>query len=136
MRGPISASFAIAPAPAKAHNAAATTGPNMIDAYAMVVDAFMPLFTRHSQGGGSLPSQGSALPLSREGSVEVSSLRRVDETYEVRTWNPSDEAAHLAIANRRGTIVNLVGDRIEGWAQSFDIGPHKIVTAQIDESTR
>jgi alpha-mannosidase len=55
----------------------------------------LPLLEVEAPGGGSLPSTGSLLEVS---GAEVSAIRKVDGTVEVRVWNPSSAARTATVA--------------------------------------
>ena len=99
------------------------------DPYALVDDAFLPLEALACEGGGDRPPTGAALTV--EG-AEVSSVRREGGALEVRVFNPSAEAATVAVSGRSGWLVDLRGRPLEPFAGSFALRPWGIATARLD----
>jgi alpha-mannosidase len=99
------------------------------DPYALAEDAWLPLEVLDAPGGGDLGDTGSLLEVS---GAQVSSLRRVGGLLELRVFNPSDEPAHVALAGRRGWLVDLRGEALEPFADGFALRPWGIATARLE----
>ena len=98
------------------------------DPYRLVEDAFLPLQVVVAAGGGAGPPSGSALAV--EG-AQVSSLRRVGGSLEVRVFNPAPEPTTVRLPGRRGWLVDLRGRPLEPFADGFALGPWRIATARL-----
>ncbi|HTT86747.1 MAG TPA: hypothetical protein VMF60_05240, partial [Acidimicrobiales bacterium] len=100
------------------------------DPYAMVDDAFLPLDVVHAPGGGSRPTEGSALEI--EG-AEVSALRRETGLLELRVFNPTDAPTTVRLGSRSGWLVDLRGRSLVAFDGSFELPPWGIATAHLRE---
>lgn len=98
------------------------------DPYALVDDAFLPLLVVTADGGGSRPPAGAALSV--EG-AEVSALRRVGGTLELRVFNPSPSPTSVRLDGRTGWLVDLRGHPLAPFDGSFDLGPWAVATARL-----
>jgi hypothetical protein len=104
-----------------------------VDPYAMVDDAFVPLAVVAAEGGGSRPSQGSALSV--EG-AEVSALRRAPGgSLELRVFNPSPTAASVEVHGHSGWLVDLRGRPLRPFDGRFELGPWAFATARFSPPT-
>ncbi len=100
------------------------------DPYALVDDVFLPLEVVHSGGGGTRSASGSAL---RIDGAEVSAIRRVAGSLEVRVFNPSDHETTVSLPSRAGWIVDLRGRPIAPFEGSFTLRASGIATLRITE---
>ncbi len=103
-----------------------------VDPYALVDDAFLPLFVVTSTGpaaSSSRPPRGAALSI--EG-AEVSAVRRMAGGLEVRVFNPSAAPTTVRLEGCRGWLVDLRGRPLQPFDGSFDLGPWRIATARLD----
>jgi hypothetical protein len=100
------------------------------DPYDLVDDAFVPLWTAVSAGGGTRAAEGQELSV--EG-ARVSALRRAPGGLEVRVFNPSSSSTEVRIAGRRGWLVDLRGRPLEPFEGGFPLAPWRIATARIDD---
>jgi hypothetical protein len=96
------------------------------DPYALVDDLSLPLRVVVAPGGGERGATGSELDVK---GAEVSALRRVGGSLEVRVFNPSDAATRVQLAGRSGWLVDLRGAPIEPFDGGFDLRPWGIATA-------
>ena len=113
----------------------ATDAGGVVDPYALVDDAFLPL--RSVAGGGSAtgarPPAGSALTVS---GAEVSAVRRTPGgQLEIRLFNPTGDPAVALLPGRRGWVVDLRGRPEHPFEERVDLRPWQIVTLQLDPST-
>ena len=97
-----------------------------VDPYELVDDAFLPLELADADGAGSSPAAGTALDIT---GAEVSSVRRIDGVLEVRVFNPSGSATEVRLPGRSGSLVDLRGRVVAGFAGRFPLGPWAIATA-------
>jgi len=100
-----------------------------VDPWALTDDAWVPLLTVSSAGGGRLPESGSHLQVD---GAEVSSLRRVSGALELRVFNPSDTPTRVGLDGRSGWLVDLLGRPVERWQGGFALRPWGIATARLD----
>jgi mannosylglycerate hydrolase len=100
------------------------------DPYALVDDAFLPLELVHAPGGGTRPSEGSAL---RVEGAEVSAVRREAGALEVRVFNPTDSETTVTLPSRSGWLVDLRGRPIASFEGSFQLKAFGIATLRITE---
>ena len=91
--------------------------------------AWLPLHVVPSSGDGRLGPAGSRLTVR---GVEVSALHRVDGAIELRVFNPSDRATMVEVPGRSGRLVDLRGQLLETWHESFGLRPWGIATARLD----
>lgn len=101
------------------------------DPWALVDDAFLPLEVVAAAGLGNAPDVGSALTVH---GAEVSSVTRQGGCLEVRVFNPSAEGTKVTIAGRRGRLVDLRGEPLAHFDESFDLTPWAFTTAILDDS--
>jgi hypothetical protein len=116
------------------------------DGYALADEAFTDLAVAPCPGGGQLPPEASLLSVT---GAEVSAVRRVGgDTLEVRVFNPNSATATVEIragstgdddpaslpAPRRGQLVDLRGRHIADFEGSFELAPHRIATAWLEET--
>ncbi len=99
-----------------------------IDPYAMVDDAFLPLESIYSLGGGKRARFGTELEVS---GAEVSCIRRSGSAIEVRVFNPKAQDATVHIPNASGWLVDLTGRPLDPFRGAFTLGPWAIATARI-----
>jgi hypothetical protein len=98
------------------------------DPYALADDAFLPLDVAQSDGSGSAAASGSALEVT---GAEVSAVRRVGGTLEVRVFNPTAEAAEVGLPGRAGWLVDLRGRPLDRFDGGFRLGPWQVATARL-----
>ncbi|MFZ0667456.1 MAG: hypothetical protein WAM97_17005 [Acidimicrobiales bacterium] len=103
---------------------------NCEDPYALVDDAFLPLELVTAPGGGTRPSEGSAL---RVEGAQVSAVRREAGALEVRVFNPTAEEATVSLPSRSGWIVDLRGKPVGPFEGSFKLKAFGIATLRITE---
>jgi alpha-mannosidase len=106
-----------------------------VDPYAFADDAFLPLITVPTLGGGQRPSEGSALGVH---GAEVSALRRTaDGVAELRLFNPTGVEAGVTVAwgdsLAHGHLVDLRGREIERFEGSMSLAPWRIATIRLVE---
>jgi hypothetical protein len=118
--------------PVVARLAVAVTGP-AADWYDLADLAWLPLLTVDATGAGTLPTEGSHLAVS---GAEVSSLRRVGPSLELRVFNPTDEATIVRVEGRNGWLVDLRGRPVEAWDGEFALRPWGIATARFGPAER
>ncbi|HET7488513.1 MAG TPA: glycoside hydrolase family 38 C-terminal domain-containing protein [Acidimicrobiales bacterium] len=97
------------------------------DPYALVDDAFLPLFPV-AAGGGSLPASGSHLAVA---GAEVSSLQRRNGALELRVFNPSPEPTTVRVDGRSGWLVDLRDRPLAPFDGEFRLGPWAFATARL-----
>lgn len=97
---------------------------------ALADDAFLPLVTLTSFGGGERPERGHALAV--EG-AEVAAVRRSGGVLEVRVCNPGGEPIEVTTAGRSGWLVDLVGRPLYPFSGSFTLRGGGIATFRLDE---
>jgi len=100
------------------------------DPYLLAENALLDLEVLHAAGGGWRAATGSALEI--EG-AEVSAVRRVAGSLEVRVWNPTADEATVTVANRSGWLVDLRGTTISPFDGSFSLRPFGIATFRCPE---
>jgi alpha-mannosidase len=100
------------------------------DPYAMADEALLPLEIAYAPGGGWREPNGSALDI--EG-AEVSAVRRVSGTLEVRVFNPTGRETTVRVRDRSGWLVDLRGRTISPFDGSFSLGPFGIATFRSPE---
>jgi mannosylglycerate hydrolase len=96
--------------------------------YALADDVLLPLEVVASLGGGSRPSNGSALSI--EG-AQVSAVRRDGGSLEVRVFNPTPDEATVTLAGQAGWLVDLRGYPERPFEGSFLLRPFGIATARL-----
>ncbi|MCU1487961.1 MAG: alpha-mannosidase [Actinomycetia bacterium] len=99
-----------------------------VDPYALVDDAFLPLEVARSDGTGDRPATGTALDVS---GAEVSALRRVEGTLELRMFNPTAEPTEVRLPGRSGWLVDLRGRPLTRFDGGFPLPPWAIATARL-----
>ena len=114
MLGPQSVSYAITTSDVSGHR--------------LADDTWLTLDVITAVGGGALGASGSHLGVS---GAEVSSLRRVGQDLELRVWNPTDTDTVVQIPGRSGVIVDLRGNTIEKWKDSWPLGAAAIATIRV-----
>ena len=65
--------------------------------------------------------------------AEVSAVTRADGRVSVRVFNPSDAPTQVTIEGRHGWLVDLRGRTLEPFEGRFDLRPHGIATAVLDD---
>jgi mannosylglycerate hydrolase len=98
------------------------------DPYALADDVLLPLEVISTLGGGTRASAGSELSV--EG-AQVSALRREGGVLELRVFNPTPEAATVAIQGHSGWLVDLRGYPQRHFEGSFELRPFGIATARL-----
>lgn len=98
------------------------------DPFGAAERAWLPLQTVTGSGSGNLPPEGSALEVQ---GAEVSSLRRVAGSLELRVFNPSGRAACVRVRGKQGWLVDLRGRPLQVWSESFALAPWAIATARL-----
>jgi hypothetical protein len=88
----------------------------------------VPLQLVESPGGGSLTGSGSHLQVK---GGRVSSLRRRGDVLEVRLFNPSPEPVLVEIPGQAGAHLDLQGNFLGDWQDSFALAPWSIGTVHI-----
>lgn len=101
-----------------------------MDPYAVVREAFLPLETLPTPGGGYLESEGCALAID---GCEVSALRREGGLLEVRVFNPWGKSSTVSLPGRKGFFVNLLGAPGERFEEGFELRPYQIATLRIED---
>ena len=101
------------------------------DPYAMVDDAFVPLQVVHGAGGGWRAPAGSTLEV--EG-AEVSAVRRVAGSLEVRVFNPSPHERQVRLGDRSGWLVDLRGRPLAPVDGRFALRPFGIATVRLADA--
>ena len=100
------------------------------DPYAIADAVLVPLqVIRTTSGSGRGQSNGQVLSV--DGAV-VSSLRRVSGRLELRVFNPSADTTTVAVAGRKGWLVDLRGRPVEPFEGQFTLEPWRIATAVLD----
>jgi hypothetical protein len=100
------------------------------DPYRLVDDAYLPLRTIGSFGGGERGPSGSALTID---GAEVSAVRREAGALEVRVFNPTGSPTVVTIEDRSGWLVDLRGRPISPFEGRFDLGARGIATVRITD---
>jgi hypothetical protein len=98
------------------------------DPYALVDDAFLPLETVQTSGGGTRPARGSALTVD---GAEVSAVVRRAGALEVRVFNPTDDETTVDLGGRSGWLVDLRGRPLESFDGRFALRAWGIATARL-----
>ncbi|MBV8961369.1 MAG: hypothetical protein JO087_21610, partial [Actinobacteria bacterium] len=101
-----------------------------VDPYVLADDAFLPLLTVESEGGGSREAEGSAFTV--EG-AQLSALQRHSGGLEARVFNPTDQETTVSLDGRSGWLVDLRGRPLQPFDGSFTLGPHAIATARLSD---
>ena len=101
-----------------------------VDPYVLADDAFLPLLTVESEGGGSRDAEGSAFTV--EG-AQLSALQRHSGGLEARVFNPTDQETTVSLDGRSGWLVDLRGRPLQPFDGSFTLGPHAIATARLSD---
>ena len=104
-------------------------GAPAVDPYAVVDDAFLPLITARSSGGGSLPSDHQLVEVR---GAEVSAVLADGPRLEVRVFNPTHAAAEVEVPGRSGWLRTLGGHATERADGRFTLGPWRIATLSFD----
>ena len=99
-----------------------------VDPYALVDDASLPMPVAVGRGRGNWSDVGDLL---RVDGAEVSSVRRVGGSLEVRVFNPTSDEVHVDLGHRGGWIVDLRGRPQEPVEGGFALGPWKIATIRL-----
>jgi len=99
-----------------------------VDPWALADDVLLPLEVVGSFGGGTRPSEGSALQVR---GAQVSAVRRERGALEVRVFNPSDSPVTVHVGDRSGWLVDLLGAPIEPFDGCFALRPHGIATVRV-----
>lgn len=100
-----------------------------VDPWALADQFLVPLLVVRGAGTGHLPASGSRLPLA---GAEVSSLRRRNGCIEMRVFNPKPKPTTVDVTGHSGTLVDLEGNEIGRWDESFELGPWQIAQARLD----
>jgi alpha-mannosidase len=98
------------------------------DPYGLADDVLLPLETTASFGGGTRPAAGTELTIH---GAEVSALHREGGVIEVRVFNPTGQAAVVALPGRSGWLVDLRGYPTAPFEGSFELRPFGIATARL-----
>jgi hypothetical protein len=99
------------------------------DPYALADDVLLPLEVVSALGGGgSRASSGAALSVH---GAQVSALRLVGGTLELRVFNPTDAAVTVSVSGRDGWLVDLRGYPVRPFEGSFELRPFGIATARL-----
>src|SRR6202022_1360165 len=98
------------------------------DPYALADQAWVPLEVVHGRGTGALPPLGTLLTVT---GAEVSALRRVAGSLELRVFNPSERGTMGRVDGRSGGLVDLRGRPSKPFEGSFGLGPWAIATARL-----
>ncbi|HEX2701494.1 MAG TPA: glycoside hydrolase family 38 C-terminal domain-containing protein [Acidimicrobiales bacterium] len=99
------------------------------DPYALADDAFLPLLVVDAAGGGHRPPTGTGLAV--EG-AEVSAVRRVGGTLEVRVFNPTASPTTMHVDGRSGWVVDLRGRPLAPFDGSVQLDPWAFATLHLD----
>jgi hypothetical protein len=100
-----------------------------VDPFAMAEDAWVDLGVATGAGLGTAGEHHRALDVA---GAQVSSLRRHDGRLELRAFNPTAAATTLAVAGRRGDVVDLRGRVLAPFTGEQRLGPFEIVTLALD----
>lgn len=103
-----------------------------LNPFSLADDFLHPLEVVNSLGGGTRPSFGNALCVN---GAEVSSIRRKGGLIEIRVYNSTQEITRVSLGSRSGWIVDLEGKPLEQFQESFELGPFKIATVILDETS-
>ncbi|HYA68918.1 MAG TPA: glycoside hydrolase family 38 C-terminal domain-containing protein, partial [Acidimicrobiales bacterium] len=95
--------------------------------YAMVDDVFAPLEVVHGAGGGDRLPLGTALEVT---GGEVSAVRRVGGSLELRLFNPTAHETTVTMA-RSGWLVDLRGRPLRPVDGTFSLRPFGIATIRL-----
>src|SRR6185437_9132531 len=98
------------------------------DPYSLADDVLLPLEATASLGGGTRPSSGTELTVD---GAEVSALRRVAGTLELRVYNPRPATTTVSVPGRSGWLVDLRGYPQEPFEGSFELRAFGIATARL-----
>jgi mannosylglycerate hydrolase len=98
------------------------------DPYALADQAWLPLEVVHGSGAGDRPAHGRLLSVT---GAEVSALYRVGGSLTLRVFNPTDHNTTVGVEGRSGWLVDLRGQLLEPFEQSFPLRPWGIATAQL-----
>ncbi len=99
-----------------------------VDPYALVDEASLPMPVAVGQGRGNWSDVGDLL---RVDGAEVSAVRRVGGSLEVRVFNPTSDEVRVDLGHRGGWIVDLRGRPQEPVEGGFALGPWKIATIRL-----
>ena len=99
------------------------------DPYRLADDILVPLVPTASFGGGSRPDRGSELTVR---GAEVSSVRRVAGSLELRVFNPRPVPTVVEVNGRSGWLVDLRGRSLTPFEERFDLRAQGIATARLD----
>jgi hypothetical protein len=111
-------------------------GPGDVDPHVLADRVWNPLELRIAPGGGALPDTGTRLEIGgpEDGSVVVDAVQRDDAgRLVVRAHEPWGREARLSLPGRTGWLVDLRGRELEPFRDDVELGPHRIVTARIDD---
>lgn len=101
------------------------------DPYAVADDAFLPLLvTRGGGAAGTRPARGQLLSVA---GAEVSAVTRESGHLHLRVFNPTATPTEVAVAGRRGWLVDLRGRPEAPFEERFALGPWEIATAVLAE---
>ena len=98
------------------------------DPYGLADDVLLPLEAVPTLGGGTRPTAGSMLTVH---GAEVSALRRVAQTLELRVFNPSAEETTVSLPGSSGWLVDLRGYPERPFENGFPLRPFGIATARL-----
>jgi mannosylglycerate hydrolase len=99
-----------------------------VDPYVLADQAWLPLEVTRGGGGGDRLDRGSLLTVT---GAEVSALRQVGGSLELRVFNPTDEEATVRVEGRSGWLIDLRGLPIEPFDGDFPLRPWGIATARL-----
>lgn len=99
------------------------------DPWALADRVWTPLLPVVAEGNGPLPDTGSRL---RVEGARVSALRREEGAIEVRVFNPGDSATTVRIPGHSGALVDLRGEVLRRWEESFELAAWGFATARLD----
>jgi hypothetical protein len=102
-----------------------------VDPYAMADEVLLPMPVRATKGGGPRSPEGCELEVT---GAEVSTLRRVPGGLELRVFNPTAAPTTLAVAGRRGWVVDLRGAPVEPFEGALVLRPWQIATLHLTPS--
>ena len=90
----------------------------------------VPLQVAMAPGGGPWAETGTALTVT---GAEVSAVYRRNGARIVRVFNPAGTETIVRLPGERGAVVNLRGDTVEQFDESFALRPWGIATLQLSD---
>ena len=99
------------------------------DPWGLADRIWTPLIALAAGGHGHLPERGRRLELA---GARVSALRRCAGALEVRVFNPGPSPTTVQLPGHAGTLVDLQGEPVGDWRDSFDLGPWSFATARLE----